>query len=426
MQKVISFLEKLFLLDFFIFLILVPYFNNLFVKSCLYSGISLWLLINILRYKQRFYRGFIPVNPLNKYFLFFGIVCIFSIIFSLNPYHSQAIFFDRFLLFVIFFWIGVGLISSSKKNLYFLISAFILSGFIVGLGGVRDYIYYSYTNPVLAERVWSVFGKRVEYFAFPLYLSYFIPFNFAIFIYARHKFLRIAGFINLILLLICLLSNGSRIGLVAVLVSLLFISFLNLKKKKTIPISLTILIILISLISIGSLSQNLKWRIKTMLYPSEWSFRLPLYHSAISIFRDYPLIGVGLGMFEKALHTPKYELPKDYPVPKEWNLHAHNTYLEVTAEMGIAGILTFFLLFLVFFIKSIRLIIMPKVNESEDDQAIFLGLVGTILAILVFAFGTTILTVGLTVSSYFWFLLGMTVGLMQINLPNSQTPSSIP
>ncbi|MBU4346862.1 MAG: O-antigen ligase family protein [Candidatus Omnitrophica bacterium] len=409
---IIGFLEKLLLLNFFVFLIYLPYSNKLFPKISLYSGIFLWLLINILKYKQRFYRGFFPPSPLNRYFLFFGFACLFSIILSLDPYHSQAIFFDRFLLFFFFFSMGLGLVSSAKNNLYFLIFAFIISGFIIGLGGVYDYIYSSCMAPGSLDRLWSVFGKRIIYYGFPLYVTYYIPFNFAIFTHARHKFLRIAGFVTFVLLFLCLLCNGSRIGLVAVLVSLLFISFFNLKKKKTILLSLTIIITLISVISIGPLSGNLKWRIKTMFYPSEWSYRLPLYHSAISIFRDYPLIGIGVGMFEKVLHTPKYELPKDYPEPKKSNLHAHNTYLEVSAEMGIVGILTFLLIFITFFIKSIHLIILPKALGSEDERAIFLGLVGTILAILIFAFGTTIITVGFTVSSYFWFLFGMANGLL--------------
>lgn len=412
MQRVISFLEIALLLNFSIFLILVPYSNNLFVKSCLYSGFFLWLLLNILRYKQRFYRGFVPSNPLNRCFLFFGIACIFSIILSLNPYHSQKIFFDRFLLFFVFFWMGAGLANSSKKNLFFLILAFIISAFIMGFGGIHDYIYYSRVNSAYADRLWSVFKTRILYYGLPLYLTYFIPFNFAIFTYARHKFLRIAGLISLIFLFLCLLWNGTRIGLIAVLVSVLFIGFLNLRKKKAILISLIILATLMSLMLKYSLTRDFKYRVKTMIYPLEWSYRLPLYHSAISMFRDYPLTGVGIGMFEKVLHMPKYELPKDYPVSKELNLHAHNTYLEVAAEMGIIGIVTFLLIFIVFFIKSIRLIALPKGFDSENEQAIFLGLVGTILAILIFAFGSTIITVGLTISGYFWFLFGIASGFL--------------
>jgi len=419
MKKIIDALEKILLLNFAVFLIIVPYSTKFMIKICLYSGILLWIALNILKHKKRFFRGFVPETPLNKYFLLFGAACLLSIIFSLDPYHSQGIFFERFLLFLLFFWMGAGL-GNNKKNFNFLISAFILSSLIMAIGGIRDYIIYLRINPLLTERIWSAFGKRIDYYGFPLYMTYFIPINFAVFVFAKRKLFRITGFINLGLLLFCLLRNGSRIGMVAVIVSLIFISLL--KRKKFLLISLTILAASIMTIILSSVSptETLEWRIKTIFTPSEWSFRLPLYKSAISITRDYPLIGSGLGMYEKLLHTPDYELPNDYPIPKIWNLHAHNTYLETASEMGIIGITCFLLIFIVFFIKSIRIIILRKTPFSENSQAVFLGLMGTILAILIFAFGSTIITVGLSVSGYFWFLFGISAGYLDYLLKETK------
>lgn len=412
MQKIINFFNNVLLINFFIFLVFTPFFSNLFLKVCLYLAIFWWIILGVLRYKGKFYRGLVLSNPLNKYFLFFGLSCLISILFSSDPYHSQSIFFERFLYFAIFFWIGNRLVANSKKNLYFLVFSFILAGFIIGFGGVRDFIYYMRVARGLAIRLWSVFQIRIPYYGLPLYLTYFIPFNFAIFIFGKHKFFKIVGFINFIFLFFCLICNGSRMGIFAVLVSLLFISFI--KNRKVITLAIFSLILTLTLIiNFISGSPDLQWRLKTMFTPSEWSYRLPLWKSAISIFYDHPIVGCGLGMLEKTLHTPNYELSKDYPIPKEWVLHAHNTYLEVAAEMGIIGILTFLLIFVAFFKKAIRLIKLPRGDIPQDEQAIFLGLVGTILAILIFAFSTTILTVGLTVSSYFWFLFGMAAGLLK-------------
>jgi O-antigen ligase len=146
--------------------------------------------------------------------------------------------------------------------------------------------------------------------------------------------------------------------------------------------------------------------------PSEWSFRLPLYKAAVSIFRDYPVFGAGIGMYEKVLHTPKYELSKDYPVSKELNLHAHNTYLEVASEMGTVGFSAFIGIFLTFFIKALKKIpVLNKEAGSEDKKAIYFGLMGTISTILIFAFSTTIITVGVNNSLYFWLLFGMATAM---------------
>lgn len=409
-KGVIYFADKLLLLSFAIFLLFTPYAVNKYIKYGFTFVFLLWLLRNILEYKKRFYRHLIPQHPLNKAFLFFGIACVLSIILSLDFYQSQGIFFDRFLIFVFFFWIAISLLRDSKQNLYFLIYAFLLAGSVIGLGGVRDFIYYSRICPSLAIRLWSVFGKRIGYFSFPLYLTYFIPFSFAIFLFARNKFFRIIAIINLVALFFCLACNGSRIGIISVLLSLFFIALL--KKKKNVLTGVIILASIIVLICVSLFSPELKERFKTAIYPSEWSFRLPLYKSAIAIFQDYPLTGAGIGMYEKLIHTPKYELPKDYPVASEWNLHVHNTYLEIVAEMGVIGISAFLLIFLAFFIKAGRLIIFPRPEEPEDEQAIFLGLASSILAMLIFAFGTSIITVGLTVSSYFWFLFGVAASFL--------------
>jgi O-antigen ligase len=98
-------------------------------------------------------------------------------------------------------------------------------------------------------------------------------------------------------------------------------------------------------------------------------------------------------------------------VPKKLNLHAHNTYLEIASEMGTVGILAFLGIFLVFFAKALKKIPQLDKQGQEDEKAMFLGLLGTILCILIFAFSTTIITVGVNNSLYFWLLFGMATAM---------------
>ena len=410
--------EKYLLLVFSIFLVFAP-FSNQVVKAVYCNAAFGWLMINIFKHKQKFYRGLIPKTALNKPMLFFLGSCILSILFSLDPYHSQGVFFDRFLVYFLLFWIAAGFAATSRKNLSILIGVFILWNFVFAAGGVRDYFYYRLVNPDLAERIWSTFGKRIIYYGFPLYLTYFIPFNFFVLLLSKNRWLKGAGLANLFLLLPCLFWNSSRIAWVAVVLSIA--SGIIVKKKKAALLSLAVLILLLS---ITFLFPKTRDRIKTIPFPSEWSNRMPLYRSAFAIFRDYPALGAGIGMFEKVLHRPKYELPKDYPVPKELNLHAHNTYLEVAAEMGIAGLFTFLWIFAVFFTMAWHWTRGSTGSGSpkNENHAIFLGLAGSIVAMLIFAFGTTIITVGITVSSYFWFLMGLAAGLFAREEPAPKIP----
>lgn len=59
--------------------------------------------------------------------------------------------------------------------------------------------------------------------------------------------------------------------------------------------------------------------------------RLGVWKDSLGIVHDYPLIGTGLGTFEKAFmryHTGK---------PRSLFDHAHNDYIEIITDMGIAG-----------------------------------------------------------------------------------------
>jgi O-antigen ligase len=368
-----------------------------------------------LKYKQSFYRGIIPHNPLNKPILIFGIACLFSIASSLNPNHSQRIFFERYLMYAAIFWMAVGLTTSSKKNLYILTLALILSGFIFGLGGVRDYHYFRYVakTPGMYDRIWTVFGRIIPFYGFPLYLTYFLPVNFIIAVFTKNKWLKVFCSIAAVLLFLCSIWNYTRATWISIPVSLLLAVFLKNRK-----LSLIIIFFLILLIISGFLFSKpvVKERIKNIVNPREWSFRLPLYKSSILIWKDYPISGVGIGMLKKVLHTAKYKLPQNYPIAEELTLHAHNTYLELGAEMGILGLLSFLFIFATFFKKSLKLICCPHKNFPLGYNAIFLGLFSSIIAILIFALSTSIITVGVNNSVFFWLLLGMCVGFINTNL----------
>ncbi len=402
----VNWLENILLAGFSFFMISAPYDVKYIGKVFFYVGLVSLILMGVLKYKVRFYLVLINANLLNKPFLLFAVLCFISIVLSLDFYHSQKVFFSRYLVYFVFFLCGVLMTRSHRKIFHALGFMFILSGLIFVAGGVSDFLYYSRVNPALAERVWSVFSKRIPYYSFPLYLVYFTPFIFALLLFTRNKWLKIIVGIELMLAFFCLITNGSRAAWLAILLAFIFIIFLKIGRVKGI-----ILLFLVLFIFMVPTTFNKGVRLKTIIYPTQWSNRLPLYKSAILILRDYPLFGVGVGMFEKVLHFPKYELPENYGIPKELNLHAHNTYLEVAAEMGLLGLLSFLGIIVTFFCKAIKKIRNPG-DMSKNTQAIFIGLSASVFAALVFAFSTTYITVGVNNSCYFWLLFGMAAGML--------------
>ncbi|MDP8253929.1 MAG: O-antigen ligase family protein [Candidatus Kaelpia aquatica] len=382
MKKGIFYLEKALLVTFSLFIIFIPYFSKT-GKICLVIGGLLWLIINLLKYNVKFFEHIFSKTVLNKPLLFFGLALIASLAFGLNPYHSYGVLMERYFYYFIFFLIGSYLVKD-RQHLIVLTIFLILSGVILGVGGVWDYS----RSPA---RLFSSFGI---YTAFTPYLALGIPLLFMIGVFGKNKFLRLGSLMGVIVLFSCLLANFSRAAWAAILVSLLVVSFMKNKK-------ITVCIVVIFVVGALFLSPAVKQRAIASFDISTWGGREEMYEGALEIFKDFPVFGSGLGQSERLLSFYKPELSR--------HLHAHNAFLEVLLETGMIGLLTFLWILVMFFknmFKSIRLC------QDKDVGAIQLGLSGGIFASLLLALTTTIIIVGFQDAALFWFLLGMGAGLV--------------
>ena len=159
--------------------------------------------------------------------------------------------------------------------------------------------------------------------------------------------------------------------------------------------------------------QDRQQRVKAIVYPfakNTFVTRKSLFSFAGDLFMMKPVFGVGVGIYE-VLPSPV----KEFAV-KGMHLHAHNTYLEVLCEMGVVGFLAFLWIFVVFFKNVFRSI---RLCQDINIQAIQIGLVGSIVASLIFALSCTIIIVGLQDAVVFWILFGVATGVIfqeKINL----------
>lgn len=376
--------------------VFIPYSKNI-VKPFFCAAAALWLVISIFRYKQKFYLGLILPNPLNVPLLIFLGAAILSIIFSLNPYHSQSVFFDRYFPYAVFFWMASFLVKGFRGereegglsfNLKFLISVFVLSGLIFGLGGAYDYFHL---HP---GRIWSVFGREIPFKMFPVYLVCFIPFSFALFLFSK-KWVKWVGLVSLIPLVFCWVLQGSRDAWAAVLLSVTAVLLFHKKR-----IMLILLLAVFVILTFFFLPKHTQKRAETIIQPDKWGDRVELWKTAGRIFEDFPILGAGIGMYDKLICK--------YSDKGLEFLHAHNTYLEIASEMGLVGLLAFLWIFAVFFKNALRII----KKTSDNHRIILLGLSGSILSVLIYGLASSIITVGTQSAPLFWILLGMASGLI--------------
>ena len=358
-----------------------PYFP-LAVKICLYSSSVLWLGSLIWKHGKRFPRHISAPSPCIRPMVLFMLAVGASVLASLEPYQSQKIFFSRYAGFFLAFFLGAAMVRHDRKVVSWLTGALVLSGLLVGIGGLWDYARLS------PSRLFTSFGRDVN---LSVLLSLEMPLLFALSLFPGNRILRGLSFFALLCLLPVFVLNYSRAVWIAVV--LVVMGLLALKNIKWVPVMLVAI-----LIGVFFSGHQVKSRIETGFHQEA---RVNMSRTALEIFEDFPVFGAGVGMFERL--RPVYD-----PDPVNEYIHADNTYTELLAETGLIGLTTFCWIFVAFF-KTIRRTLQRR--EDHDLFAIRLGLAGAVLSCLIVGFGTNALTVGFQSAVIFWLMLGFAAGL---------------
>ncbi len=126
---------------------------------------------------------------------------------------------------------------------------------------------------------------------------------------------------------------------------------------------------------------------------------------AALMFRDYPLLGVGIRNYPEHYLDYSSRLGLD---PRRENREPHSFYLEIAAESGLAGILVFTAIF-AFLYRAIRTARQRFEEAGAEDEAEMVVAFG--LALL--GYLTAALFVHAAYPRYFWLLVGIGLALPQ-------------
>lgn len=271
----------------------------------------------------------------------YAVIILIATITSINPMGS---FRDLTIHFV-----SIGLVFVMVNTIKTLedfnkvVTVLVFSATIVSLIGLYQYIVGVEVkaawvdvenNPDIRARVYSVFGNPN---ILAEYLVMMIPLSISLFWYSKkiHKKVIFLGTsLILILALVLTLSRGGWVGF-----AFSALIFMILVEKR----------LLLSIIPIGVggiyfLPQTILNRIMSIfnLADSSNAYRLTMWSISMDIIKDNPIAGVGFGHlpFKQTFETYIRTMP---------TYHAHNTYLETAAEIGIPGLIAFlFFLFILF------------------------------------------------------------------------------
>ena len=161
----------------------------------------------------------------------------------------------------------------------------------------------------------------------------------------RMLIIRIATLITVALTTATLISSGARIGLIGVSVGLLVILFTQRKKilqNKQIVAILFIFSIAggISATYLDSRTGGIESGINKLSAVVNNSFRSAIYKSSWELIKEKPILGHGIGQFQRVWHNKKIEYIKanpNEPVLIDRLTHPHNELLYWTVEGGIVA-----------------------------------------------------------------------------------------
>lgn len=348
--------------------------------------------------------------PIFSYF----IICIFSIFISSNLGTSARTFFFKTLQHIAFFFVVVGTLNNRQRliNILFIL---LISSALLGTDGIFQYFTH---KDFFRHRPYRVTGRISASLVTPndfgCYLVSVLPFAI-VFAFGKLRKItwRILSGILSLFLFICLsltLSKGAWYGFLA---SVIFISMWT---PFLLFFSLAAALFIVMTKQYYTLAIRDRLDQLFVLDPStigdsgsiERKMILPI---AWRIFVSKPWLGIGLGTF--MFNFSKF-IQDNYPYGVAY---AHNCYLQIAAEIGIIGLLSFLSILILFFYQGIRIL------NTKQKTFFWHVLLGSLGAIVGYGVHMSVDTVFYSVDlgMMFWLILGFgTAALKNLELEENK------
>ncbi|MDP3791568.1 MAG: O-antigen ligase family protein [Candidatus Omnitrophota bacterium] len=404
-------------------------FSKSAVEICIAVAFALWILNRALSYDSRssLIRIFKPVDTkLNLPVYLFIIAAFLSVLLSTSISLSLRGFFSKLLKGVVLYFIVAEIINDRKK-LNAVMVTMVLSMLLIGADGIFQYV----TTVGDFLRKYPQAGRITASFSsangFGAWLIVMLPLLYGIFyaliINKPKKAIPVilwflAGVLIICLssaLMACLVLTRSRGAWTGLAFAAIFFMIVNMvvKKNRIFLISI-VFILLASLIAIPFFihmtieGQDPVFAIKqslVLIMQNMDIVRTNLWREALLIIRDFPVFGCGLNAY--SIVAPRYKSGL-----LEAGIYPHNSYLQMAAETGIVGLLSF-----IFVIVSLFKASITNVRKIKDTfyGCILAGLLTGLFAFLVHSF-FDVNFYALQLANLMWFMMGLIIAVQKTAL----------
>ncbi|MCX5696412.1 MAG: O-antigen ligase family protein [Candidatus Omnitrophica bacterium] len=401
MQKFLSGLDKLILISAAalpFFMAVAPGPMNVFAALLIIS----FLLKKIIKHERLFFPGLLGLSLI----MFFLVTCL-SIIHSLKFIDTLKGGIFRLFTYILVF-LAMAHEAKDKRFLKWIIISSGCGLALVSIDGIwqvatgKDFIrgYEPVLNIGLARATASFKDSNVM----GIYLSALSPLGLGLSLYyfkGKNKMIMAA---LSILSLIGVVLTYSRPTLLAVYIALLFLAIV---KKDKLIIGGLVLVTLISPFamprSVKDWARGLEYNPLRIMCNDD---RIAIYRNTLRMIKAHPIIGVGANTFMK-----NYRFYKEYPEYRNVvtidYIYAHNNFLHMAGELGLAG-LSLFLWFVYLLFK--RGLAIHKRLKDGFSKTLSLSLLACIIAFLVNGLTESSLYYS-RVAVLFWYIAGLVLAL---------------
>ncbi len=304
------------------------------------------------------------IPPLGWALLLFVGVAFLSAIFS--DYHNRATrgALDA-LRNTLIFLIIINTIDSHEKIKYLIYA--LMGGIVIG-DVVALHQYFASTDPWSSIEMLSLGEKNST----AQVLSMFLVLLLGLFltlrkdILFRTAILCVAGLTGFVLVL-----TYARGIWIAVLAVLIVFGIIRLDWKVAVVLTFLVGAVSLGMTYSGLLAEKVA-SLKNPITEPNMVVRYEYWRQSLAIVKDRPLLGIGLKTYGLHQVTEKYHLAS--------STHAHNMFVNVFAELGVAG-LGALGLWLIFYLHA--LFKMPSSMKSEFSQGLWLGGLGCFTVLLI-------------------------------------------
>lgn len=376
-KNTIFFLDVFFRWGMIIFILIAPFvfiyglydFANLPQMAFIQTGIVFFLLVLLIR-SFLIGEGKILRSPLNLPIFLFILWSFISVLYAHNKYEGMLLWMHWTASFLAFFLI-LNSIRTEKDSDRLMIVLFI-SGFLTALLGIAQYLFeFSWVpqvGPPAAAFAQANMAVHFIILTFPLALGIILNSK----TWGRILILSLMS----ALMIVYLVYAKTRAGWVAFAVESVFFAILMARdhflrrdstfwNRTTVLIVLSSVLMIVVMINIGP--QGFEWGFekivdeaatiisdkdtKDTVYTSR-QLRLDIWLNTLEMIKDRPLIGFGLGNHKiyYPLYYRKAAKEKLFGLTRQL-VNVHNDYLQISAEVGIIGIL--FLVWILFMLIKV-------------------------------------------------------------------------